>query len=64
MSSCKNQQGGKLKQKLYKGHDLSPQEIKEIKKDRRADAIADVLLAGLVVIAGAIILAFLTEILM
>ena len=59
-----NQQGGKLKQKLYEGHDLSPQEIKEIKKDRRADAIADVLLAGLVVIAGAIILAFLTEILM
>lgn len=53
-----------MKQKLYKGHDLSPQEIEEIKKDRRADAIADALLAGLVVIAGAIILAFLTEILM
>lgn len=60
--SCKNQQGGNLKQKLYKGHKLSPEEIKEIKKDRRADAAADILILGLALIAAAIVAAFIVEI--
>lgn len=41
---------------------MSPEEIKEIKKDRRADAAADILILGLALIAAVIVAAFIVEI--
>lgn len=53
-----------MKQKKWSGADLTPEELKEIKREQRSNIGADFLLAFLTLIAGIIIIAVILEILL